>query len=291
MIHIGLRGPVAYALAVATPDDDGTLSANIILTTTIIIVAFTTLMLGGLAYPFLRWIKPPIMRSTSQTKTDTYDISNHWFNRLDRRFLRPFFGPKTRRNVNKPLSSVDDIELEDQNSNNNHSDDLQDPKLQLMSNDNGNNKKGAFDMEYVNTNTNEEDAEKEEMEKENRVNSSSKKKKKKRKSSEDDVHLKIGDNASTDTPTTGNNNNKDNNKSSSGLIDYSMPRTQPPSFIDNPREQSEQSNTQTWSDINSLNQSAQNLGQSNNNLEAPIQENKSVTPPPQNVDNSFNIGD
>ena len=34
MIHIGLRGPVAYALAVATPDDDGTLSANIILTTT-----------------------------------------------------------------------------------------------------------------------------------------------------------------------------------------------------------------------------------------------------------------
>lgn len=241
-------------------------------------------MLGGLAYPFLRWIKPPIMRSTSQTKTDTYDISNHWFNRLDRRFLRPFFGPKTRRNVNKPLSSVDDIEMEDQNSNNNHSDDLQDPKLQLMSNDNGN-KTGGFDMEYVNTNTNEEDAEKEEMEKENRATSTPKKKKKKRKSSEerkvDDVHLKIGDNASTDTPT--------GNKS--GLIDYSMPRTQPPSFIDNPREQSEQSNTQTWSDINSLNQSTQNLGQSNNNLEAPIQENKSVTPPPQNVDTSFNMGD
>jgi len=285
--YSGLRGPVAYALAVATPDD-GTLAANIILTTTIIIVAFTTLMLGGLAYPFLRWVKPPIMRSTSQTKTDTYDISNHWFNRLDRRFLRPFFGPKTRRNVNKPLSSVDDIEMEEQMTNNNSDD--QDPKLQLMENGN----KGGFDMEYVNTNTNEEEAEKQEEEKENRAttapssNTNRKTKRKKRKSSTeerktDDVHLKVGD-TTTDTPTGTTTANK------SGVIDYSMPRTQAPSFIDNPREQSEQSNTQTWSDVNSMNQSQNNLGTSTTNLEPPIHENKSVTPPPTSVENTY-MGD
>ena len=104
---------MAYALAVATPSDES-LASKIIITTTIFIVAFTTLMLGGLAFPFLNWLQPHIMRSTTNTKKDTYDISNHWFNRLDRRFLRPYFRPKTRRNVNRPLVSMDDIEMDEQ---------------------------------------------------------------------------------------------------------------------------------------------------------------------------------
>ena len=33
------------------------------------------------------------MTSTINTKTKNYDISNHWFNKLDQRFLRPYFGP------------------------------------------------------------------------------------------------------------------------------------------------------------------------------------------------------
>jgi sodium/hydrogen exchanger 8 len=94
----GLRGPVAYALAVATPADEVHPSDNnLIITTTIFVVAATTFILGGLSYPFLHWLRPPLMRSTSVTKTSTYDISNHWFSRLDRRFLSPYFGPDTRR--------------------------------------------------------------------------------------------------------------------------------------------------------------------------------------------------
>ncbi|ETO17271.1 hypothetical protein RFI_20059 [Reticulomyxa filosa] len=37
------------------------------------------------------------MRSTVYTKTPTYDISRHWFNKLDQRFLKPWFGPDFRR--------------------------------------------------------------------------------------------------------------------------------------------------------------------------------------------------
>lgn len=95
--YSGLRGPVAYALAVATPaDNDYPISNNIIITTTLVIVFITTLVLGGLAYPFLHWLNPSVMNSTNKTKTDTYDISNHWFSRLDRRWLRPWFGAETR---------------------------------------------------------------------------------------------------------------------------------------------------------------------------------------------------
>ena len=62
---------MAYALAVAGTVA-GDVESKVIVTTTILIVAFTTLMLGGLAYPFLKWLKPPIMRSTAQTKTVCY---------------------------------------------------------------------------------------------------------------------------------------------------------------------------------------------------------------------------
>jgi len=109
--YSGLRGPVAYALSVAGTASGGEAS-RIIVTATIFIVAFTTLLLGGMAYPFLKWLQPPEMRSTTKTKTDTYDISNHWFNRLDRRFLRPYFGPKSRRNVKRPMNSMGDVELD-----------------------------------------------------------------------------------------------------------------------------------------------------------------------------------
>merc|ERR550525_1924809 len=129
------------------------MASKVIVTTTILIVAFTTLMLGGLAYPFLKWLKPPIMRSTAQTKTDTYDISNHWFNRLDRRFLRPFFGPKSRKhdNLDRPLTSLDEIEMNEQKK-----------KKEGLAEKTGSNK---FNMEYINTHKTEEEAEREEEEK------------------------------------------------------------------------------------------------------------------------------
>ncbi|ETO19918.1 hypothetical protein RFI_17300 [Reticulomyxa filosa] len=99
----GLRGPVAFALAAATPGH----ARDVILTTTslqlrthvrsLFIIAVTTICLGGLAYPFIKFVKPSIMRSTIQTRTKSYDISHHWFNKLDQRFLKPLFGPAYRR--------------------------------------------------------------------------------------------------------------------------------------------------------------------------------------------------
>ena len=233
---------MAYALADATPDETA-ISSKIIVTTTIFIVAFTTLLLGGLAFPFLKWLRPPIMRSTQQTKTDTYDISNHWFNRLDRRFLRPFFGPKSRKhdNLNRPLTSLDEIEMNEQK------------KKEGLAEKTASNK---FNMEYINTHKTEEEAEREEEEK------------------TDDNGIKIQIQSAIDhepaTLTKGD---------SKSLIDYSMPQTQQPSFVDDPkgnqREPSEQSNTQTWSDVHSL--------------QAPHSEkvNKAVTPPPA-IENIMN---
>eukprot|EP01083_Nonionella_stella_P039235 106713_1 len=226
--YSGLRGPVAYALAVATPDD-GTDASNIIVTTTIFIVAFTTLMLGGLAFPFLKWIKPPIMRSTQQTKTDTYDISNHWFNRLDRRFLRPYFGPKQRRNNNlkRPLSPAKQNAV----------------PLKTLDGE-----KQGFDMQYVNTNTNEEEAEEMELE------------------VEEKTPIKV---ESRDKALASKTNTIDPQRDSKSLVDYSLPRTHPPSFIDNPREQSDLSITEptTQYDVHNM-------------LEPPVSEAKAVTPPP-----------
>eukprot|EP01083_Nonionella_stella_P192955 713022_1 len=262
--YSGLRGPVAYALAVATSayGDQTDLSSNIIITTTIFIVAFTTLMLGGLAYPFLKYVKPPIMRSTKHKKTDTYDISNHWFNRLDRRFLRPYFGPKQRKNLNRPLTSA--IEMNEHEQDQKSDIDIDNDNINSSSLIGGNAKKkkgsnsGAFDMEYINTNTNEEEAERsEEIIKP--MNNNKK------------IHLNVvKDN--TDTP-----------KDSKSIVDYSMPRTQPPSFIDNPREEREERSddqSNTWGN----DQSITGIQSTNDMLQLPNNQNninsKAVTPPP-----------
>jgi len=246
--YSGLRGPVAYALAVAGTAA-GDEASKVIVTTTILIVAFTTLMLGGLAYPFLKWLKPPIMRSTTQTKTDTYDISNHWFNRLDRRFLRPYFGPKTRRNVNRPLTSMDEIEMDEKRK-------AEDPKLQLSDNAVGG--IGA-NMEYITTNNNEEDAEAASDKGLNDMNQiQSDEDEHKGASKLSDVHLSVDPK------------------------DYSTARTGQPSFIENPereRDFSEMEQSDTWSAVNSMNQAV-----STSNLDAPQRvvnsSNKAVTPPP-----------
>jgi len=259
--YSGLRGPVAYALAVATPDDE-TGASRIIVTTTITIVAFTTLMLGGLAYPFLKWVQPPIMRSTSQTKTDTYDISNHWFNRLDRRFLRPLFGPKTRRNVDRPLTASDHHHIEMQQEA--HDEDLSSMKKMHSNSSDAEPKLQLIDTKQTDNDVDHEEEEEEEKEKGTKGKGTEEARKQKKKGKAD-THLSVTEKTK---------------------VDYSLPRTQAPSFLDGPREPSEdQSNTQTtWSELNT---SQANLSQ---NLGAPLAQQKSVTPPPQqsNLDDDSN---
>lgn len=90
--YSGLRGPCAYALALATPSDElHPWIPHVIITTTLFVVGFTTFIFGGLAYIVVKFLKPPPMSgSIEEFKLAN---TNHWFNKLDQRFLRPRFGP------------------------------------------------------------------------------------------------------------------------------------------------------------------------------------------------------
>ena len=118
--YSGLRGPVAYALAVATPEDPLYPQAdNIIISTTLVVVAFTTLLLGGLAYPFIRCLKVALMDSTKEQKTKDYDISHHWFSKLDQKYLKPWFGPdKARGEHALPKLLTQDVNADDDDNDN-----------------------------------------------------------------------------------------------------------------------------------------------------------------------------
>lgn len=50
----GLRGAIAFALALTMPDDNGKWNRDAIVTTTLIVVIFTTVVIGGLTEPVLK---------------------------------------------------------------------------------------------------------------------------------------------------------------------------------------------------------------------------------------------
>ena len=135
----GLRGPVAYALAVATPQDEKFPKVdNLIISTTLFVVAFTTFGLGGLAYPFIKCLNVEVMDTSEAAmgNNDNYDISNHWFSKIDKRYLKPYFGPVKRiqhapplvlhrslSRENTPPVGVDFDDDENNNDTNNNSND------------------------------------------------------------------------------------------------------------------------------------------------------------------------
>lgn len=205
------------------------------------------------------------MNGFHQTVTlqqDTYDISNHWFNRLDRRFLRPYFGPKTRRNVNRPLTSMDEIEMDEQMAKRGGTGKrTSDPQLALMEKGD---KKG-FDMDYINTNTNESEAEAASDRGQNDqiqgadLQDSDQEERNRGHLKADDVHLSV---------------------------EKSKAKTEQPSFIDNPDRESRdhidfsESSKNTWSDMNSMNQMSVSTMEPQRSAAAV---NKAVTPPPNEV--------
>merc|ERR1712130_695951 len=144
------------------------------------------------------------------------------------------------------MGSLDEIEMNEQKK-----------KSEGLAEKTGSNK---FNMEYINTHKNEEEAEREEDNK------------------TDDNKIKIQIQSALDEQPLSHLTTAD----SKSLIDYSVPQTQQPSFVDDPkgnqREPSEQSNTQTWSDVHSL--------------QAPTQServNKAVTPPPNTMEDILGV--
>ena len=167
---------------------------------------------------------------------------------------------------------MDEIEMDEQMEKRMGSTKAADPELQLMEKGDT---KGGFDMDYINTNTNEEDAEAasdrglSEADQSQDVDLRPKDSKRTAAASKaEDVHLSVDPK------------------------DYSTARVGQPSFIDNPERErgdidfsEEMSNTNTWSEMNSMN--ATNMSASN--LDAPRAAtavhklNKAVTPPPNEV--------
>jgi len=77
----GLRGPVAFALAHAAPNEK-----TMIQTTTLIIIFITTFLIGGITLPVLKAL------DLEAEKDKKFNRRANWFHRLDGICLRPLFG-------------------------------------------------------------------------------------------------------------------------------------------------------------------------------------------------------
>lgn len=99
----GLRGPVAFALAMSVPyTKENPLEyevKEIMITTSLIVIFMTTFVIGGLTLPILRCAGVIVDQSDAGSPELVYDMTNHWFHRLDKRFLRSWFGSHNERNV------------------------------------------------------------------------------------------------------------------------------------------------------------------------------------------------
>jgi len=102
----GLRGPVSFALAFrisrkAMPDDN---DRNTIITTTLLIIWVTSFLMGGMSNDILKWLKLIPSEITLYqidgpeeiAKEKTLDESNHWFNKLNKDYLKKTFGAERR---------------------------------------------------------------------------------------------------------------------------------------------------------------------------------------------------
>jgi len=85
----GLRGAMAFALSLNVP----TPAQRAILTTTLIIVLFTVLVLGGATIPLLEFLDIPRgeVSSPIDRENDEKDfVATNWFMKLDCQYIRPF---------------------------------------------------------------------------------------------------------------------------------------------------------------------------------------------------------
>jgi len=94
----GLRGPVAFALALMCH----TLH-SLVESTTLLIVFLTTIVFGGATHSLVNWLdlkSTPMMRAKSLSlcdiPDDKYWDSNHWWITLDKTYLTPCFGASHR---------------------------------------------------------------------------------------------------------------------------------------------------------------------------------------------------
>lgn len=105
----GLRGPVSFALAFrisskAVPDED---DRNTIITTTLLIIWVTSFFMGGMSNTVLKWLQLiPNYNDNEELDLDKAQVgisrektlmeSNHWFKKLNIRYLQKPFGTESR---------------------------------------------------------------------------------------------------------------------------------------------------------------------------------------------------
>lgn len=83
----GIRGAVAFALALEV--DDPVVGRQFV-STTLVVVFTTTLLFGSTTYPIMRWLKMHAKEDEQAAGPETLaEASNHWFLRLDNKYLKP----------------------------------------------------------------------------------------------------------------------------------------------------------------------------------------------------------
>jgi len=92
MWFVGLRGAMAFALTLNVPTPE----QRAILTTTLILVLFTVLVLGGATTPLLEFLDIPRGSSVERENDEKEFVSTNWFMTLDCKYIRPFFTLFTR---------------------------------------------------------------------------------------------------------------------------------------------------------------------------------------------------
>jgi len=83
----GLRGAISFTLCLNYPNKD---NSSVVLTTTMFIVFFTILVLGGLTVPVLKLLKIP-MHLPVETTEEKKIIENIKLLNFDRKYLKPIF--------------------------------------------------------------------------------------------------------------------------------------------------------------------------------------------------------
>jgi len=107
----GLRGPVSFALAFRISENAiaDELDRNTIITTTLLTIYITSFTMGGMSNEVLRWLHlipggnaevtvviAPAGGHGAPTREKTLMESNHWFKRLNAKFLEGPFGTASR---------------------------------------------------------------------------------------------------------------------------------------------------------------------------------------------------
>ena len=118
----GLRGAIAFSLALGKETENG----EVIFTTTLIIVLFTVLVMGGATVPLLDKLKirldASVVVSPDEYAMAEARLASSWLMTLDRRYLQPFF---TRRRAGYGMATAADrlVRLDSMPGDNDEADD------------------------------------------------------------------------------------------------------------------------------------------------------------------------